>query len=123
MGHARILKKFMPLLLLSIVLVACSGPQVGGIFILKRTALGGQDINSLESTYEELKVFEEMGDPEDVEEYLEYEKIAALSVGTLVKVTGRNNEHDMVQIQDIDPKTRGNMKIWLLRDDLITALE
>lgn len=115
---ARKLKITIPLLLLCFILVACGEPKVGDIFMLKRTAVGGMDINSMKNAEDEMKAFEELGDPDSAEEYLDLSEIDSFSVGEVVKVTEINDKYNSAQIQRINPKTGSMLKIWIKREEL-----
>lgn len=111
------------LLFLLFVLIACEGPNEGEIFVLKSTVLGGKTIHSIEKTFDEMKMLEEMGDPDSVEEHLDYSEITSFSIGTLVKITDVNEKHHMVRIQNIDPNIKGDMKIWIDKEKLKSVKE
>lgn len=111
------------LLFLLFVLIACEGPNEGEIFVLKSTVLGGKTIHSIEKTFDKMKMLEEMGDPDSVEEHLDYSEITSFSIGTLVKITDVNEKHHMVRIQNIDPNIKGDMKIWVDKEKLKSVKE
>lgn len=108
-------------LLLSFVLVACGNPKIGDVYALKRTALGGKNIDSLEDAFKEMEALGEMTDPGSAEEYLDYTDIASISVGELVRVTETDDRYNMVRIRNINPQRRG-VKMWISREELMKAI-
>lgn len=117
-GKAKKLKVMSLLLFLCLFLVACGNPKLGDMFILKRTALGGMNIHSMEKTFDEMEELEEMGGPDAVAENLDNSEVASLSLGTLVRVTDISDKHRMVQIQSVNPKTGDRLKMWVNREEL-----
>ena len=117
-----IVKVMLPLVLLTFILGACGEPEVGSIFILKRTALGGDNIDSMERAMSEMKAFEDIGEPDMVEEYIDFSEISSFSVGTIVRVTETDKQQSMVQIKKVYPKTGNYPKMWIDQDELIMAL-
>jgi len=117
-----IVKVILPLLLLTFVLGACEEPEVGSVFILKRTALGGVNIDSMERAMNEMKAFEDIGELDMVEEYIDFSEISSFSVGTIVRVTETDKQQSMVQIKKVYPKTGNYPKMWIDQDELIMAL-
>lgn len=80
--------------------------------------MGGMDINSMKNAEDEMKAFEELGDPDSAEEYLDLSEIDSFSVGEVVKVTEINDKYNSAQIQRINPKTGSMLKIWIKREEL-----
>lgn len=114
-------KIILPLILLTLILGACGEPEVGHVFVLKRTALGGTNIDSMERVMSEIKAFEEIGEPDMVEEYIDLSEITSFSVGTIVRVTETDKQQSMIQIQKIYPKTGIYPKMWIDQDELTIA--
>src|SRR5690625_7152974 len=103
-GKVELPKKFiisMLLLGLCLVLVACGDPKIGDIFILKRNTLGGVTVNSMEDVLNEMKSFEDLGDPDSMEEYVDHDAIPSFSVGTVVREIGRASCRERVEIAGV----------------------
>jgi|SRR5699024_9110662 len=125
-GKVELPKKFiisMLLLGLCLVLVACGDPKIGDIFILKRNTLGGVTVNSMEDVLNEMKSFEDLGDPDSMEEYVDHDAIPSFSVGTVVRVIETSDKDRMVRIQNVYPMTEEVMKMWIDIEDLNHALQ
>jgi len=125
-GIVVMIKKFkvtIILLVLSLILVACGDPKVGDMFMLKRNTLGGMNVNSMENTMNELKALEEVGNPDSMEEYVDFNEIPSFSVGTVVRVIETREKDRMVQIQNVYPKTKSIMKMWIDTEELNNALK
>ena len=125
-GKVELPKKFiisMLLLGLCLVLVACGDPKIGDIFILKRNTLGGVTVNSMEDVLNEVKSFEDLGDPDSMEEYVDHDAIPSFSVGTVVRVIETSDKDRMVRIQNVYPMTEEVMKMWIDIEDLNHALQ
>ncbi len=105
-------------MLLCFILVACGDLKLGDTFILKRTAVGGLNINSMEKAVDQMKALEEIGEPDALEEYLDLDEIASISVGEVVRVIGINDKPRMLQIQNVNPKTGSIVKMWMTRKEL-----
>lgn len=91
------------------------------MFTLKRNVLGGMKINSMEKAVDEMEMLEEMGDPGSMEENLNHDEIASISVGEIVRVRDISDKHRMVQIQNINPK-RVMVKMWIDREEFKNAV-
>jgi len=124
-GKVELPKKFILSILLlglCLVLAACGNPKMGDIFMLKRNTLGGVTVNSMEGVLSEMKSFEDLGNPDSMEEYVDYDAIPSFSVGTVVRVIETSDENRMVRIQNVYPKTEDVMKIWIDVGELNYAL-
>lgn len=120
-GKAGRWKVIFTMSLLCFVLVACGSPKLGDIFILKRNVLGGMKINSMENAVHEMKMLEKMGNPDSVEEYIDLDEVASISVGESVRVTDVSDKHNMIQIQNINPH-RVMVPMWLKEKKLEEAV-
>lgn len=114
-------KLVIPLLFLCLILVACEEPEVGNTFVLKKPVLGGSNIDSMKNVMNDMEIFEEIDDPDAVEEYVDLSDITNFSVNTIVRVTDMNDKKSMIQIQKIYPKTGSYPKIWIDKEELKTA--
>lgn len=115
------LKIIIPLLLLCTILTACGNPEIGDMFTMKRNVLGGMKINSMKNAVDEMEMFEEMGDPAAMEENLNHDEIASISVGEIVRVRDISDKHRMVQVQNINPN-RVRVKMWIDREKFKNAV-
>ena len=113
---AKNLKVMILLLFLCLFLVACGELKVGDMFTLKRNVVGGINITSMENVSNQISIFEEMGELDSVEEHLDLGEITSFSVGEVVLVT--EIKHNLVQLQSINPKTEGNVKLWINKEEL-----
>ncbi len=122
-AKAKKLKMMILLLLLCFILTACGDPKIGDLYLLKRTALGGVHIDSMENAIAEMRMMEELGDPDSMEENLDFGEIMNFSVGAVVKVTGVNDQRQMVQIRNINPRTGDFVKMWIEMEELKEAVK
>jgi hypothetical protein len=122
-AKAKKLKMMIPLLFLCFILTACGDPKIGDLYLLKRTALGGVHIDSMENAIAEMRMMEELGDPDSMEENLNFGEITSFSVGAVVKVTGVNDQRQMVQIRNINPRTGDFVKMWIEMEELKEAVK
>ena len=125
-GKVELPKKFILSILLlglCLVLVACGDPEMGDIFMLKRNTLGGVTVNSMEGVLDEMKSFEDLGDPDSMKEYVDHDAIPSFSVGTVVRVIETSDKDRMVRIQNVYPKTEDVMKMWIGIEELNYVLQ
>ncbi|SFD44853.1 hypothetical protein SAMN05216238_101388 [Lentibacillus persicus] len=112
------IKTIIPLVLLCLILAACGEPRAGDIFRLERNTIGGQHIDSMNTTISKMRSLQEMVDPVSVEEHVDLSEINTFSTGTVVRVIEISDNYNMVQIERITPNPGNNVKMWVERDKL-----
>lgn len=89
---------------------------------VEKEHVGDVTVNSMEDVLNEMKSFEDLGDQDSMEEYVDHDAIPSFSVGTVVRVIENSDKNRMVRIQNVYPKTEEVIKMWIDLEVLNHAL-